>query len=376
MKDRDEIKELFQKELGNYKVKVNPNLWNGIQAGISATGVTGATGAASAMALSTKIIIATSVAAVIAVGVTLYSISNDNNKTEATEQNELFVKEDTLEKETHPKEENVSEVINEVNSVEENDQGEESQNSDIIENEPQFEAEEINTSSTLTPQNSTTQNSTTQETKTEEINTLPIADNPPRVINQSSVDHSVITEIEDEVIKEDEIDLSNVAIKLEKENNQNIKFYAVKVPEGAEVIWDFGDGSFDYNIETQHYYFDSGEYNVSLKVQIDGQETNINERISVKIKGEIGELPNIFTPNGDGHNDEFFVETKHLKSFQLTVMDGHQNIVYSTRDTNFRWNGLDNQGRPVKDGNYIYVIMAEDEAGNTINKYQQLTIQR
>ena len=367
MKDRDEIKELFQKELGNYQATVNPNLWNGIQAGIGATGTTGAV---SAMALSTKIIIAASVSAVIAVGVTLYSITGDKKtENQITEQKELLVQEeDTQEKEISKEENTNSEEIStkETPFVKESKRIEEGETSEGIEKESQSVLEKTNTSVLKS-----------EETKGEPTSTPPTRGNDSKNIERSSPEVSKNSpSVVDEVKKKEEIDLSKVEIGFVKEENQIVKFYAKNVPGEAEVIWNFGDGSFDYDVESQHYYFESGEYKVSLQVQIEGKTKTVTELINIKIKGEIGELPNVFTPNGDGHNDELFIETKYLKTFQLTVMDSHQNVVYTTQDPNFRWNGIDNYGRPVKEGNYIYVIMAEDEAGNTVNKYQQLTIQR
>jgi flagellar hook assembly protein FlgD len=57
-------------------------------------------------------------------------------------------------------------------------------------------------------------------------------------------------------------------------------------------------------------------------------------------------------------------------------MDTKQNTVFTSNSVDFKWNGLNLAGEPVSQGNYIYIIVAKDDAGNVINKYKQLHLQR
>ena len=109
---------------------------------------------------------------------------------------------------------------------------------------------------------------------------------------------------------------------------------------------------------------------------LDGESTEETILVKVNVLGKFQELPNVFTPNGDGKNDELFIKGENIEHFQLSVMDKFHNIVYTTEDLNFRWDGRDKYGNPVEDGDYLYIIFAEDKAGNKINKYQQLKIRR
>jgi gliding motility-associated-like protein len=87
-------------------------------------------------------------------------------------------------------------------------------------------------------------------------------------------------------------------------------------------------------------------------------------------------LPDVFTPNGDGNNDEFFIETDGLTDYSLVVMDQKNNVVFQTSDPSFRWKGFDLGGNPVPEGQYIYVLTAKDRAKESINRYSRLLIKR
>ena len=87
-------------------------------------------------------------------------------------------------------------------------------------------------------------------------------------------------------------------------------------------------------------------------------------------------LPNVFTPNNDGDNDVFTIQSKGLKDFSLVVMDMKNNTVFKTSDPDFVWNGMTLNGEMVESGNYVYYLMALDENNKPVNKYKVLTIRR
>src|SRR5690606_38927569 len=64
----------------------------------------------------------------------------------------------------------------------------------------------------------------------------------------------------------------------------------------------------------------------------------------------LGKLPNVFTPNGDGINDEYRIDsTKHVSLFQIVNRWG--NVVYSWNSGGVNWSGID-----ATEGVYFYQI--------------------
>lgn len=68
-------------------------------------------------------------------------------------------------------------------------------------------------------------------------------------------------------------------------------------------------------------------------------------------------VPNVFTPNGDGRNDEFRVAYRSLREFHCWVYNRWGKLVYEWTDPAKGWDGTIN-GRPAAEGAYFYVIRA------------------
>lgn len=68
-------------------------------------------------------------------------------------------------------------------------------------------------------------------------------------------------------------------------------------------------------------------------------------------------VPNVFTPNGDGKNDEFRVQYRSLREFHCWVYNRWGKLVYEWTDPSKGWDGTIN-GRPAAEGAYFYVIRA------------------
>jgi len=69
-------------------------------------------------------------------------------------------------------------------------------------------------------------------------------------------------------------------------------------------------------------------------------------------------VPNVFTPNGDGVNDEFRVAYRSICEFHCWVYNRWQHLVYQWDDPAKGWDGTYN-GRKEPDSAYIYIIEAK-----------------
>ena len=74
------------------------------------------------------------------------------------------------------------------------------------------------------------------------------------------------------------------------------------------------------------------------------------------------ELPNVFTPNGDGNNDLFIpFPYKYVKDIELKIFDRWGLPVFETIDPNINWNGKNQFTRKnCMDGVYFYVCKVNE----------------
>jgi gliding motility-associated-like protein len=74
-------------------------------------------------------------------------------------------------------------------------------------------------------------------------------------------------------------------------------------------------------------------------------------------------IPNVFTPNGDGRNDEFIVTGIGMKTYSVSIFDRWGKKVYESSDIKESWNGKNGD-----DGTYYYMIKAESLNGKKFDE--------
>jgi gliding motility-associated-like protein len=90
------------------------------------------------------------------------------------------------------------------------------------------------------------------------------------------------------------------------------------------------------------------------------------------------DVPNVFTPNGDGSNDVFFLKVANLTDISANIFDRWGNKVYeSTSSTgNIAWDGTGMSGKDLPAGTYFYVIKATGKDGMAYEKKGNVSIYR
>jgi gliding motility-associated-like protein len=78
-------------------------------------------------------------------------------------------------------------------------------------------------------------------------------------------------------------------------------------------------------------------------------------------------IPNCFTPNGDGYNERFYVESVNLSNFTMLIFNRWGQMLFETEDINEGWDGKVN-GRLCPIGTYFYLIKFTTECSNGIEK--------
>lgn len=73
------------------------------------------------------------------------------------------------------------------------------------------------------------------------------------------------------------------------------------------------------------------------------------------------DVPNIFTPNGDGVNDYLVLESTQGKELTFMVFNRTGSLVYKCMAHRIEWDGCTEHGRKLADGVYYYVLIDPGE---------------
>ena len=142
-----------------------------------------------------------------------------------------------------------------------------------------------------------------------------------------------------------------------------------KSVRGSSYKWEFGDHSTDsisfLKVPEAHIFYKPGEYYVNLTVTSDkGCVSTLQSEKIVVDPSELN-IPNVFTPDGDGINDYFIVESKSLRSINVEIFSRSGLMVYTFSGEGERfknWQGWDgnvnNSSAKATPGVYFYIIRA------------------
>ena len=145
---------------------------------------------------------------------------------------------------------------------------------------------------------------------------------------------------------------------------------------GDEFSWTFGDGESSSADEPAHEFQYSGKYNVAVDVvDINGCAFSFNKVIEV-IKQINLFAPTAFSPNGDGVNDQFFVNSNLVRQFEITIFNRWGESVFESADPNFRWDGSLDNGNSAPEGVYVFKVRIQDIEGDIWNEKGTLTLLR
>lgn len=150
-----------------------------------------------------------------------------------------------------------------------------------------------------------------------------------------------------------------------------VDYYQWSIYKGSRLIVSRAD-------EQHRYTFNEpGSYRVvssvsNMRCPCQESEDPDCQRDSTEITIAVSEsqllVPNVFTPNGDGKNDEFRVMYRSLKEFHCWVYNRWGKLVYEWTDPAKGWDGTIN-GRPAAEGAYFYVIRALGTDANAGAEY-------
>ncbi len=138
--------------------------------------------------------------------------------------------------------------------------------------------------------------------------------------------------------------------------------FANRTTNADSYLWDFGDGATSTQTNPQHTYTKKGSFTVKLTATNKGACSNTISLGKLVLRYDVTIfIPNAFTPNSDGINDDFGVKITNLSNYRIQIFNRYGQQLYEAKDILKRWDGFYN-GQPVPVGTYYYVI-----TGTTLN---------
>ncbi len=149
-------------------------------------------------------------------------------------------------------------------------------------------------------------------------------------------------------------------------------------PSGGSSLWGYGNGTSQSSTTTINgytQYTSPGTYTVVLFSQKGVCVDSATAVIVVEIPSKL-EVPNVFTPNGDGVNDNFILHTANLTDITCTVFDrwGVKMYEVTTDKGNISWDGKTLGGHAATTGTYFWVIKATGKDGQDYNDKGTVTL--
>ena len=102
------------------------------------------------------------------------------------------------------------------------------------------------------------------------------------------------------------------------------------------------------------------------------------EPVFVKLEAKVTKFPSIFTPNGDGSNDIYFVKAENINDFQLLIIDQNNREMFrsNTPGEQEGWNGRDRSGDEAPSGSYAAIVTGKDQNGKSFRDIQLFELRR
>ncbi len=131
-----------------------------------------------------------------------------------------------------------------------------------------------------------------------------------------------------------------------------------------DYTWRFGDDTISNNPDPfSHIYYRPGQYTLRLMIESDLGCVDSMKIDNITVQPSSLNITNVFTPDGDGSNEFFYVESKSLRTIDVQIFSKSGKRVYyyhGDEDSIKDWQGWDGKigSSFASPGIYYYIIRA------------------
>lgn len=147
--------------------------------------------------------------------------------------------------------------------------------------------------------------------------------------------------------------------------NSEVQFMNLSTAN-TQAYWNFGNKDSSTDWAPIYTYEDAGWHDVQLLVEdANGCVDSVQKSLLVK-SDLVFYVPDVFTPNNDGDNDEFGPEGYNLEkwqSYHLKIWSQWGEIIFESTDVNHFWDGKMKSGLMAPNDIYVWSIRIYDELG-------------
>jgi gliding motility-associated-like protein len=131
--------------------------------------------------------------------------------------------------------------------------------------------------------------------------------------------------------------------------------------DATSYAWNLGNGNTFNTTATgteEETYGTEGVYTIVLTASNGICSDLATVIVTVESPAPIIHVPNVFSPNGDGSNDVFFIDNMYLSTLNVKIFNRWGNLMYEITDPAGTWDGNTPDGKEASDGVYFFTYVA------------------
>ncbi len=361
MKNSDnQIKEILSQKLAEHESFVRPELWNAIQSQLAIQSVNAGIASTVAKVGISKLWWAAAIAIATATIVAMTLQNADSNATTKGQKQEPVESKISV---TSIAPSEAATALNQNKAEQMNDQmNEHSKTQHITPFNTTMPDDDFDIQEVL-PTGHRTVSETITEIETMETEIADVSSKATSLIENK------ITEIVD--------DNNGAKFSVVTVSAKDLRYFFIPENDNAnKYLWNFGDGTSSSEMSPSHTFDQAAEYNISLSVY-DNNDLVKTQLFILQANRPIElNIPNIFTPNGDGKNDAFeIITTDQTATITKIIILNVEGKVFES-DGNVMWDGNMQNGQLAPSGTYTFLVRASSAMQSTFEKAGVVTLLR